>query len=372
MEEKVKKIPFIILLSFLILWSHCKRAEKPAVDKIVLKEKLEAANVNFILEKKIALPDISYPFLTLAGDKLYIYGYSTKGNNKVALFIYQKSLDSSSHSQRFFNMGEGPGDLGSGVQFYIFSDHIYVPDNTQIRVNIFDKEFNFIKFVKTPQFLPPTFIKNGEYCIAGDPEFNNKRELIYAFHIVKFPGLNKKEFQTIGPISVFDKSKKWQYGSIPEFYFFYKNEKIYFINMADYQISLFNIDGQMQKNVRVDVEKEKVPEDMKKTWLKEQGGSERFDLIDTVQPASWMIPLGKGFIVLRRPGYGTDCTGMAEGDYFDYQINLIGKTKFPCFYWIYKLRRGYFPRVYEYNNGYLYLITEGEEEYYVEKWKVME
>ena len=167
------------------------------------------------------------------------------------------------------------------------------------------------------QFLPPTFIKNGEYYFAGKSDYTIS-EWKCTFHIVKFPGLNKKKFHSIGPISIINKkSKKREMGAIPEFYFFYKNEKIYFINMADYQISLFNMDGQIQKSLRGDVDQKKVPEDMKMTWLKEQGGSEKiYDLTDTIQPASWMIPLGKGFIVLLRPGYSTDCNGMVEANGF--------------------------------------------------------
>jgi hypothetical protein len=140
---------------------------------------------------------------------------------------------------------------------------------------------------------------------------------------------------------------------------------------------MFDMKGNKLKQVRMDVEKQKVPEEKKKEWLFEQAGTygiKRCDLTEEIQPVSWTVPLERGFAVIKRKGYTTGCRGLVDADYFDYELNLMGKTKIPCFYQIFKLKRLRFPATYLYHDGYLYLMYEDEEkeEYYLEKWKVEE
>jgi hypothetical protein len=65
-----------------------------------------------------------------------------------------------------------------------------------------------------------------------------------------------------------------------------------------------------------------------------------------------------------------------DGDYFNYDLQLLGKVKFPCFFNIYHLLRAFFPRSFAYDNGYVYLITqdlqETDEDINLEKWQVRE
>jgi len=376
----MKKISILPILLCMLFLSHCTKPGE-MVDEIVLEEKSEPVNVKFVFEKKVEVPDIMWASLYKTDNELYVRGYSTIEHKKVILNIYDEDLEIS--SQKKFNIGDGPGDLGTGCHFFKCGDRIYVPDNTQMRVNIFDKDFKFVKFVllTKPMFLPVTFVENGAYFLGNTSEWTEKSKTLYGCYIVRFPGLTKQRFKTIGPSNPWNSPtppRKYVIGSTPFFYYFYKNEKIYFIKMDDYQLSQFDLEGQLLKNVRVNVEKKKVPKEKKIPWLKEQRGGrslEKFDLADHIQPAGWMVPLGKGFAVVRRNGYGTGCNGLVEADYFDYQLNLKGKIEIPCFFRIYILRGvGYFIWTWQYQDGYLYLINEdeGNETFYLEKWKVVE
>jgi hypothetical protein len=138
---------------------------------------------------------------------------------------------------------------------------------------------------------------------------------------------------------------------------------------------MFDLNGNKLKQVRLNINKPIVPKKKKKEWLFEQFGTfgvSKCIMVDKVQPASWAVPLGKGFAVIRRKDYSTSCQGMVEADYFGYQLNIIGKTMVPCFYKIFMLGVGWIPGTYRYRDGYLYLIYEDEEteEFYLEKWKV--
>ncbi|MGE5341627.1 MAG: hypothetical protein ACM3SY_09115, partial [Candidatus Omnitrophota bacterium] len=100
--------------------------------------------------------------------------------------------------------------------------------------------------------------------------------------------------------------------------------------------------------------------------------AKRFRFSDTVDPAATMIPLSKGFVVVRRHSYLVDCGGMTDGDYFSNQLVYLGKLKVPCIdalFWTHGGRRN---EAFKYDNGFLYLILGQEETDWIEKWEVQE
>jgi hypothetical protein len=191
-----------------------------------------------------------------------------------------------------------------------------------------------------------------------------------------FPGLSIRVFEKYGPYYYLDlTTKKLVVGSRPGYYFFRKNGSIYYINMAAYEIGKYDLEGNCLKRIKVLVDEVKVPDSKRLEWLKAQSGSRMLNrsvLTDTVQPASWMVPLGKGLVVVRRYSYDTDCEGMVEGDYSSYELEMKGKVKIPCFWFIFKLRRDFHAKSFNYKDGYLYLIKETEHDFRLEKWLVKE
>ncbi|MCX6579704.1 MAG: hypothetical protein NT166_05915 [Candidatus Aminicenantes bacterium] len=356
---------------------HCKNDKFPSAPEAVLEEKKQFIDLKWRKEKSVDISEMTdSAFLHITPGNLYVFGYSLKQSDRQLLKKYNTDLDLC--FEKIFTTGEGPGDLGGGSYFFFFGDKLYVPDNTQRRINIFDKELNFIKFIKTSAaFLSPTFIKDGSFFIAYRAEEDDNRRVSFHLDLVSFPGLDIKRIHTIGPSVTYDHNKKFIVGAIPEFHYFYKNEKIYLINMMSYQIMMFDLSGKMLKQIRVDVEKKTVPSEKKMEWLNEQSRlKDRVTLTDIIQPAGWMAPLGKGFVVIRRHTYNTACEGLVEGDYFDYDLHLLGKVQFPCFYRIYYLLRANFPRSVAYENGYVYIINqdlkEVDEDINLEKWSVTE
>jgi hypothetical protein len=144
----------------------------------------------------------------------------------------------------------------------------------------------------------------------------------------------------------------------------------------------FHLDGSLIHSVRVDVEKVPVLDSKREQWIKEHYGeyqrpSVKFVFTDYVLPTSWMVPLGKGFAVIRRYGYSRQCNGMVEADYFNYNLEMLGKIKIPCFNRIFDLTLYVIPRTAAYRNGYLYLVSkqidkDDDDLYIVEKWQVQE
>ena len=135
------------------------------------------------------------------------------------------------------------------------------------------------------------------------------------------------------------------------------------------------MNGRILKRIRLNIDIKKTPKDKIKIWLNERFSKsqiKRFTFSDYIQPVSKVIPLEKGFVALRRNGYGTECLEPVYGEYFDYDLNLIGKVQFPCFDRINANIRGLSRITIKYISGYLYLLKEANEEYILEKWKVIE
>jgi len=359
----------------LIFLSHCSSEKNQRVQESIIHEKNEAANVKFSLEKRSVLISINYPSIFVKNSDIYVYGNSIE-EKKTVLKKYDKDLNLL--WKKAFNIGQGPGEVGDGVHFFVYENYIYAPDNTQKRVNIYDKNFNFTKFVKlVAPYYPVTFIKGGSYFICAEETYEYQPvKRSFRFNLVAFPTLKRKVLFKLKPFSTFNRKKQLIIYETPGHHFFYKDEKLYFINMKNYKITVFDFEGNMLKSVKVDVDIKKVTKEMKVKWLKELMGASyrenRFAFTDNIQPASYMIPLKKGFVVTRREGYSLECKDLIEGDFFDYGLKLIGKVQFPCCYRIFFSTLGYISRTFQYNEGNLYLVNMMDEEFCLERWRVTE
>ncbi len=76
--------------------------------------------------------------------------------------------------------------------------------------------------------------------------------------------------------------------------------------------------------------------------------------------------------MIRRKDYMNECSGMVEGDYFNFDLEMLGKVQFPCFFRVNRLMRGYLTRTTVHFDGHLYVTNEIDEEYVLEKWKLNE
>lgn len=371
----MRKLSLAVLIPLLLLLNHCGSEKNPGVQETVVQEIDEPVNVKFSLQKRIVLSNISYPGIFVKDGVIYACGIAND-ENKMALETYDKNLNLS--SRKMFNKGQGPGDVGEGVYFYVYDNYIYAPDNTQDRVNIFDKDFNFKKFVKlVPGYYPVTFIKDGGYFICAQETYEYQAvKRSFRFNLVAFPSMKRKVLFKLKPFSTFTPKKRLIVFETPGHHFFYKNEKLYFINMKTYKITVFDFDGKMLKSVKVDVDIKKVPQEKKVLWMKDLMGASyregRFAFTGYIQPASYMIPLKKGFAVARREGYSRECKGFIEGDFFDYHLKLLGKIRLPCFFKIFYSPLGYITKTFQYEKGNLYLVNELGEEYFLERWNVSE
>jgi len=375
----MKKLLLAVTVILLICLSHCSQGKNKGIPDTLIPENTTPLNLVPQIVKSVNISDTLYPHVSNDSQLVYLYGISSaKGPEKIVLRIFDDRLNPV--REKFFSPGQGPGDLGGGSHFFPMRDFIYVPDNTLLKVNIFDKNLEFVRFENLPGYLPITMIKEGKYFIGTRWEYNRARsEDTYTTQLVTFPRMKKTTIHILGPIITKTTQKKSIFAEQPEFYYFYRHHKnidmIYYINMKSYRIIQYDFDGNIIKKIRVNVDIKRVPPEKKMEWLVEQTGRmhlHRKTLTDWVQPAARVVPLEKGFVVVRRKDYSMDCEGMVEGDYFNYDLEMLGKVQFPCYFWIKRVNSGYFNRSVTSFGGHLYLASEKGDEYFLEKWKLNE
>ncbi len=373
------KTVLLLSLIVLLLSPQCNK-ENPAGSsgktEMVLEDSNEHYHVEFIKENSIRMEGQSLALLHLDREGVNIHDYP---NGKTAVMKkYDRNLKYLRTLE--FNLGQGPNDLGGGTYFEQVGDKILAPDNKQQRVNIFDQSYTFQEFVGLGvPYVAGTFSRDGNY-IAGLSSYGNEDGLSPVLYLSTFPGLDIKMKYITGTYNLLNEQKRVIIGAGPNLRFFFREGKLYLLDSGDYSITQFDMSGQMTKRVRVSFTGRKVPKDKKKPWLIEHLGERRVerlkpDFVEEIPPASTAVPLGKGFVVIRRGDFSTRCRGRVEADYFDYDLNLLGKTSMPCFFRIFTITGFHRAATQEYERGYLYLTRKSEEEdtvFFLEKWRVNE
>ncbi|MGE5342119.1 MAG: hypothetical protein ACM3SY_11650 [Candidatus Omnitrophota bacterium] len=238
-----------------------------------------------------------------------------------------------------------------------------------------------LKFLKMQRKLKPTtpfyFFRDGEYCVSiGDIEKGNKA---YSnINITKFPSFERKPIHQYGPTIICDQKRIIAREPGGDYFYSEKTGWVYVLNMAEYRIMAFDLNGKMVKQIKVKTKKIKISHEEQfkyiEDYLTNWGVRNHYKFCEIVQPASLMVPFEKGFVVIRRIDWRRhNESGFADGDLFDYHLNLLGKVKIPEFYRCYYIHTMIpSPHTSCYFNGYFYLVKETDEDYILEKWKVTE
>jgi hypothetical protein len=376
-----------LLLLLLIVLICCDTGKKTDINPVVREEKTTPVDVRFQKVSSVALPELSTAFIFASDDELYVYGPLLFEKAKLL-----KKFDSRLQVvfEKKFPLGQGPGDLGSGTFFSKGGDTFYAFDNTQRRINIFNKDLKFERFLLTTEhtYQSPVLCEGGRHFIAAvfimtfDKSISKGGSEIVALTV---PGLEKKVLHKFPQGLQLEKKngkKIFYIGNYHQFDYFARGEDVYILDMKEYILYRYRPDGTLIHSVRLDVEKLPVPDSKRKQWIIEHYGKYKrspikWTFTGYVLPTSWMVPLGKGFAVIRRNGYSLKCNGMVEADYFSYDLEMLGKIKIPCFERIFALTSYVIPRVTAFSNGHLYLVSqeidkEHSELYILEKWKVQE
>ncbi len=358
----------IVLMIFLLMYCGKKKTEYREVE---VPEKI--IDLGLKLEKSVEIEDTKYNYLYIYEDGIMVQGF--KGDSFYILKIYDRDLNKIREVK--FGMGQGPGEFVGGGDFCWDGKNFYATDNPKRETMVFDKDFKYIRSIKRAGFLFPLFIKNCKALLFMKKKYPSIDRMRSYMGIYDYETGERRKLFT-GPEEVTYKNKlRYLVIGFAEMDVLYREGKIYHIWKKDYSIRVYNERGEIEDAVKVKYERKRKDKSKEKEWISDMFGSkkrDRYVFPEWVMPVSWMIGLDKGFVVIRRRNYSSDCDGYAEGDYFDYNLKPKGKVKLPCFRWIYGLDPGGFTskKLISSEGGYIYLIKEGEESDYIEKWRYEE
>ncbi|MGE5342125.1 MAG: hypothetical protein ACM3SY_11680 [Candidatus Omnitrophota bacterium] len=364
-----------ILLIFIFLWVQCSKSPDNGVDILELKDPVKKIPLKFELVQSTPIENLDYPTMYVNQNEIGVYGFVIKGKNGVGVCRFDHGFNPK--EEIYFPFGQGPGDVGAGTRFYPIKGRLMSYDNTTKLFTYYDENLKYQKMQRGLKPINPFyFFKNGDYCVSsGWREKRNKEYKI--INITKFPSLISKPIHEYGPV-IYD--EKRIIARDPGYDYFYSDKTgwVYVLNMAEYRLMAFDLNGKMVKQIKVKTKKIKISHEEQFKYVEEYltswGVRNHYRFCEIVQPASLMVPLDKGFVVIRRIDWRRHSeSGFIDGDLFDYRLNLLGKVKIPEFYKCYYTANMLpSPHTSCYFNGYLYLIKETDDDYRLEKWKVVE
>ncbi len=186
--------------------------------------------------------------------------------------------------------------------------------------------------------------------------------------------VDKELFNIISPHSY--RSNKPVVAAHP-FHFALISNYVYILKPDQYGIIKMTLQGKIEKEITIDnIDKRAFSKTEYREWIEKSNLKwPRFTFPERLYPACWLMKLGKGIAVARRQDYNPEMKGKIEADYFDTQLNFLGKVYLPSFPgW--NFPAGFAADQYFYSIGdTLYFIetieTETDELYRLSRWRIV-
>ncbi|MGE5343591.1 MAG: hypothetical protein ACM3SY_19150 [Candidatus Omnitrophota bacterium] len=375
----MKQMLTIIIVFSIFFFNHCSKKVKDSNDiptQYIKINEQKVSNVHFTLKKRIEAPPIACPRIAVSPyqDKILVYGLSTEKEAEASLIARMYNKNFEFISEKLFLFGQGPGDASAFNLFSFSKDKIWISGNSNHRITIYNDNWNLYD-IKNHRINADSFeiFENGSLFLTAEFRWDKKWEY-FSFKLCSIPGFKIKNLFEIGPFTT-RKKQKGIFGEVTEYSWFYRNKEIYILDCNKYRILKFDLSGKKLKDIQFVVDKIKTDHSQEEAYFTENGArnlAKDFEFADTVDPTASMIPLVKGFIVVRRHSYLTGCNGMMDGDYFTNDMVHMGKVKVPCFDSVFRIHGGRRSESFKYDNGFLYLVLGQEESDWIEKWEVHE
>jgi hypothetical protein len=109
------------------------------------------------------------------------------------------------------------------------------------------------------------------------------------------------------------------------------------INLKSYTIYKYDLKGRLIKSVKIPFKGKTFPKNNTKkivaAWDDYYDPSSPYRYFDELWSACWMLRVGNGLAVGRRDSYMPGPEKWITADYFDLDLNFLGKIRLPAFRW---------------------------------------
>lgn len=368
----------------MIILTFCNKNPPTEPLEITVHEQLFPLTLRKEREKMI---DTFYfiSFVQLHDLNNFIIHYFDKSTNMHEFIRMDSSLEI--EGKYSLARGQGPREIGKIFFFGGTADEIFIYDGVNLRVMFCDKEFKNCKltrkalhkddyisgfgyspdtgyFLMAEQFFSTSSKKFNAVFFLRDVKHGNGEDL--PLHCIYY---NKIERDLNGNTHI------WI--GMPFDAILIRNFA-FIINLKDYTIFKYDLKGRLIKSIKVlftgqNYSKSQMAE-FKAAWGDNNSKMRAVMYPRELWPACWIQPLGKGFVVARRKDHMPSNGSLLDADYFDLDLNFLGKISFPAFAdwnhpnysWMAKSRDIF------YNGRKLYIIRQADDKEVciIEEWSL--
>lgn len=165
------------------------------------------------------------------------------------------------------------------------------------------------------------------------------------------------------------------------YHYLVAGDYIYILRSDEYRLIKMDLNGNTIKQIVVtNFEKKSFSRARRERWVKEwawRGMSPQSDTFpEKLHPACWMLELKDGIAVAVRSDYGPDKKEYIRCDYFDKDLNFLGKVNIPWFWGWNHVNLGHIniDALFFFHNEKLYFLQQrdegADEDYYLTRWRM--
>ncbi len=364
-----------ILAILLIISTACK--ENHTIVDIEITDK--PYPLKFIKEKETRIDEVGYPVLcSLKNSKNIMVRLSLRNS---VILTYSRDLELVKKDT--IKYGEGPNECLHPIIMGAGENHIIVSDIINQRFYKYDVDFKTRKRLRAKQvgWIPHGFNFSFKYntvlsCVKPfDPSTGIYRDYNVILRKIMDDRVTYREIFTL-------RSLQYLVNYIlicgRPIHFRMINDHVYILNKKEYAIIKMDIDGRVIKEIRVTGLGEKSFSRRERgDWVEAVGLNykrSKFTYPKELWHANGILEIAGGIAVIRINDYKPVKKKWIDADYFDYDLNFLGKIKLPWFpRWNYpgQIQSDLF----FFSKGHiLYFIddreTEDDDDFWLTRWRI--
>lgn len=371
---------FVIMTVLLIISISCNKNNNPTLTTIEVEN--YSYPLTLIKEKETKIDAVIKGVPVLAKiksqDRIFVKIYNKEGNTE--FLVYNTGLEF--QKKNLIYRGQGPNECLQTLVMGGTENNIIIYDGMPQKYYIYTADLENRKTLNAKQHIESGWIPHGvDFSEKNNAFLTCLSRIIgpgvfeYHLYIRKIEGTGIKDTE-IFKIENNVYSKKKLFIAAHPIHFSLIDDYVYILKPDEYQITKMNLDGKIIKKVQVvNLEKVRFTNQERERWVQERGlNKSRFTCPEYLWHACWILELGDGIAIGRRENYKPVTKEWGDADYFDKDLNFLGKIKLPWFSdWNFpdQLMSDIF---FQSKGNMLFFIqtreSETDEEFWLTRWRI--
>lgn len=342
----VRGIPAGAILLLLIIFAACGKAKPDSIPQEITLTG-NTVPLELIKEKEYRFNVISRgsPIIGKTDDSNNVYVYFLQNRNGNCEVI-KLNMDLEVKNRFEIVQGEGPGEArnpriygGDGSFFLVYdaAGYKYIKYDADFKVM---EEYRLNTNMGVFMYCGGKYIKEHHLVLDGFSQYVNHYDTLIRIYAIQLPtdGNHRiKSFRCLyeTPKRMYRKTdEKMILGRPVTFGYFF--DFIYFLDKRTYRLMKLDLQWHALADRKIRYTPSSIPDSLRKEWVRKYHQHNtyemsRFDFVDELWPANWITRVGKGIAVGRCQNYDADVKEPISADYFDKDLNYLGKITLPYF-----------------------------------------